>query len=149
MMYLRTPEDIKQFCETNRIETISISAISNFVEENQDLSFLGYFQSMLDDSFWVYSKRGGHKTQDNKFAAEAKVLDFILNSRVYSDSSSENTKGEDILSQAIQGLSGNIIKLFGKMENGKITEILAFNTGSYLMNPYRERTGLVSSDLWF
>lgn len=104
---------------------------------------------MLDDSFWVYAKRGGHKTQDNKFAAEPKVLDFILNSKVYSDSSTENIQGGDVLSQAMRSLTGNIIKLFGKMENGKIVELLAFNTGSYDMNPYRERTGLISSDLWF
>lgn len=150
MTYLRTPEEIKQFCKTNGIETISISAISTFIEEKQDLSFLGYFQSMLDDSFWTYAKRGGHQTQDNKFGAEPKVLDFILNSKIYFDSSTEATQGDsDILSQVMRGLSGNIVKLFGKMENGKIIELLAFNTGSYDMNPYRERTGLITSDLWF
>lgn len=148
MTYLRNPEEIKDFCKTNNIETISISSISNFIEENQNLSFLGYYHSMLDDSFWTYASRGGHKTQDNKFAAEPKVLDFILNSKIHFDSSTENVKG-DLLTQVMLSLTGSIVKLFGRMENGKITDIIAFNTGVYDMNPYGERTGLISSDLWF
>lgn len=149
MIYLRTSEDILKFCKDNKIENLSIDHISMSIQKNYGLSFLGYFHSMLDDSFWTYKKRGGSKTKDDKFGASADVLDFLLNSGVFSDSSSEET--DENSSYNFAHFNDKIVKLFGKMENGRITEIIAFNTGNYFETSGRrgERVNLTSVDLWF
>lgn len=149
MTYLRTPEEIIEFCNTNNIKEISVNEISNHVETNLDLSFLGYFQSMLDDSFYTYSKRGGHKTQDNKFGAETKVLDFLLNSRIFSDTSGENSKKNNSDPGSVFNEADKIVKLFGKMESGKIIELFALNTGNYFETAWKDKTSMQSVDLWF
>ena len=149
MNYLRNQEQITSFCRENKLEEISIVKISDHAESQMDLSFLGYFQSMVDDGFYTYIKRGGHKTQDNKFGAENAVLDFLLNSKVFSDTSGDNAnKSNDAFGKLAE--SGKIVKLFGKMKGGKITEILALNTGDYYgSNPYMDRKDFQSVDLWF
>ncbi|WP_367867777.1 hypothetical protein [Pedobacter sp. WC2423] len=145
MNYLRTQEDIIHFCKENAFEKISISTLSHFIETNLGFVFLGYFLSVLDDSFWTYSKRGGHKTQDNKFAASTKTLDFILNSRIFSDANGTN-KGTDTLKNLYSDKS---VELFGKMEGGKITDLFALNTGNYFNTAFADRKNTLSEDLWF
>jgi len=146
MKYLRTSEEIVKFCDENKIKTISIGAISRTIEENLGLSFLGYFHSILDDGFWTYKHRGGYKTQDNKFAATSNIIDFLINSRVFSDSSGEIKEGNQI---DYGQFNDKIVKLFGKLEGVRVTELIAFNTGNYFESHHTDRTKSKSVDLWF
>jgi len=147
MKYLRTSEEILKFCNECKIETVSVFCISKYIETNFDLSFLGYFHSILDDSFWAYKHSGGDKTQVNKFAATSNVLDFLVNSKLLSDSTSDMSEGRPYGS--IGDYNDKIVKLFGKMESGRITEIIVFNTGNYFETSFTERAKAKSKDLWF
>ncbi|WP_298136914.1 hypothetical protein [Flavobacterium sp.] len=145
MEYLRTSEQILIFCETNNVNPISIGEISKTIEDKFGLTFIGYFLSILDDGFWTYKKRGGHKTQDDKFGATSNVIDFLINEKVFSDSSSQTNDGESLMELG----SDKIVKLFGKTEGGRITELIAFNTGNYFQTHYTDRSKSRSVDLWF
>ena len=144
MTYLRTSEEIQKFCINNNIEKISIFSISNHLEINQGFAFLGYFYSMIDDSFYTFTVRGENPKQENKFLATTNVLEFLLISGVFSDAS-----GEMVEEINLSGISRRKVKLFGKIESGHIIEIVALNTGTYMETHFADRTQTISEDLWF
>lgn len=151
MKYLRTEEDIKKFSEENNISEISMASITKAIEETYDLNQLGYFQSISMVGFGTYKKRGGTVEKQTEFAAMPEVLDFIVNSGIFSDVLGEYPKAD---TQDVFGFySGTIVKLFGKMEKGKIVELIGFNTGNYFatsFTKYADQTVKRGSvDLWF
>src|ERR1700741_3265098 len=143
MTYLKSPEQISEFCTENKIDIISINSIADYIETNLNLSFLGYFHSISSNGFWTYRTRGGHKEQHNEFAATKDVLDFIINSGVFSDSA--GAKSGDTFTTGM--FNDNIVMLLGKMEGGRISNLMAFNTGNYFATAHADRAKTKSADL--
>lgn len=140
MTYLRTKDEIVGFCRRNSIAEISTANISEHISEVSNLTPLGYFQAISASGFTTFKQRGGHETPDSQFTAAPEVLDFLVNQKIISDA---NGDGQYMDS------AKKIIKLFGKMKEGKITELFALNTGNYSATYRLERKGAESIDLWF
>jgi hypothetical protein len=116
MVYLRNVQQVSDFCIEHKIELDpKLENISTYIEQTLNLFFIGYFHSMLDGSFWTYSGECmGRPNPVNKFAVTTDGLDFLLNSGIFSDSSTE----------ADGYYTVKPVKIFGRMEKGKITEMM-------------------------
>jgi len=113
MVYYRTKADVKKLVDEFKSEFTHRSEIKTFIKKKYHLPYLGIFAAMTKDSIWLGQ---GDIKKDDQLKTSDHVQDFIVNFEIFSDVKERNA----------------LIEIFGRLENGKLVDIIALNLDSLI-----------------
>ncbi len=113
MFYYETKNQVKDLAKEFKSAFTHRSDLKLFIQKKHELRYLGIFASMTKDSIWVGA---GRIKKDHQFKVNEEVLDFLV--------------GSNMLSQLLDHAS--LIQLFGRLEKGKVVDIVGFNMASII-----------------